>query len=277
MTDIELQRSQMQSSFALVIPCFNEESRLDREAFVEMLRRTPSIRLVFVDDGSSDGTLNVLRRIQVEFEAAVEVLIQPVNKGKAEAVRVGMLHAIDLGVDLVGFWDADLATPLDAVFDLLGVLSRRNDVDWVLGARVQLLGRDIRRRAIRHYLGRVFATAASVVLSMPVYDTQCGAKLFRVSKDLREVLSRPFVSRWVFDVEMLMRLSKIRSRDGGRPAVSSVFEFPLQQWMDVGGSKVKSGDFLKAALELIRIWRDPLPTSTAPQLPAESHSSRSGV
>jgi len=159
----------------------------------------------------------------------VDVLVQPENRGKAEAVRAGMRRASTGGSNLVGFWDADLATPLDAVMDLLGVISRRTDIDWVLGARVQLLGRDIRRRAIRHYLGRVFATAASIVLSMPVYDTQCGAKLFRVSTELDEVLSRPFVSRWVFDVEMLARLAKIRRRDGNRPAVESVFEFPLQQ------------------------------------------------
>lgn len=246
----------------LVVPCFNETDRLDLAAFARFLSDVPQARVLFVDDGSSDGTRQMLEGFAANWSARASVLAQTENRGKAEAVRRGMLQACQGEIDLVGFWDADLATPLDAVLDLMGVLSRRTDIDWVLGARVQLLGRDIRRRAARHYLGRIFATAASVVLQMPVYDTQCGAKLFRVSADLREVISRPFVSRWVFDVEMLARLSKIRSRDSARPAVESVFEFPLQQWYDVGGSKVRSGDFLKAAFELFRIWRDPLPAES---------------
>lgn len=261
------------AQLSLVIPCYNEAERLDLTAFARFLDDVPQANLLFVDDGSTDGTRAMLEAFAAAQADRVDVLVQPENRGKAEAVRAGMRRASTGGSNLVGFWDADLATPLDAVMDLLGVISRRTDIDWVLGARVQLLGRDIRRRAIRHYLGRVFATAASIVLSMPVYDTQCGAKLFRVSTELDEVLSRPFVSRWVFDVEMLARLAKIRRRDGNRPAVESVFEFPLQQWTDVGGSKVRSGDFLKASIELLRIWRDPLPGVSPARSTAESQES----
>lgn len=244
----------------LVIPCYNEETRLDLDAFDEALRGRSDIRLLFVDDGSTDRTA---RRIADYIERVgddrAQLLSLSINSGKAEAVRCGLLQAIRDGASIVGFWDADLATPLEAIFDLLGVLSRRPDIDWVLGARVQLLGRDIQRRALRHYLGRVFATAASIVLSMPVYDTQCGAKLFRVTEELREVLSWRFVSRWVFDVEMISRFAKIRMRDRRAPAVKSIFEYPLQRWTDVAGSKVRSGDFIKASVELLQIWRAQLP------------------
>ena len=75
-----------------------------------------------------------------------------------------------------------------------------------------MMGTDIRRSAVRHYTGRLFATAGSLVLGVPVYDTQCGAKAFRVTDALRAALAEPFVSRWAFDVEVLGRL--LRSTDG---------------------------------------------------------------
>ena len=139
------------------------------------------------------------------------------NQGKAEAVRRGILEAITDGPALVGFWDADLSTPLTVVDDFLDVAAKRPDVDLILGSRVLLMGRDIRRRARRHYVGRVFATAASLALDLPVYDTQCGAKVFRVNEALRRVMSAPFRSPWVFDVEILARYVAVPVDDGGPP------------------------------------------------------------
>ncbi len=122
----------------------------------------------------------------------------------------------------------------------------------VFGARVRLLGRKIERRPIRHYLGRVFASLASMVLQLPIYDTQCGAKLFRVTPDLLEVLDLPFESRWIFDVEIIARFLTLHRMDTdfGKRAI---YESPLHQWEDVAGSKVKMFDFVTSFWELIRI------------------------
>ena len=249
----------MSRELTIVVPCYNEEHRLDFEKFKRFLVASPEAELIFVDDGSTDGTRSLLEKHAAVPNSRLSLLVQQQNGGKAEAVRCGMLKAIDDGATLVGFWDADLATPLDAIDDFLGVLRRHPEMDWVIGARIQLLGRDVRRRAMRHYLGRVFATAASMVLDMPIYDTQCGAKIFRASPELREIVSRPFLSRWVFDVEMIARFARIRARDNGRPAAASIFELPVSRWADIKGSKVKSTDFIKASFELLRIWRDRLP------------------
>ena len=125
-----------------------------------------------------------------------------------------------------------------------------------MGSRVALLGRDIRRSAVRHFTGRVFATAASIVLGLPVYDTQCGAKLFRVTPRFQELVSQPFRTRWIFDVEILARMvseTKPTNSDFARP---TIYEYPLERWHDVQGSRLKLLDFVVAGIDLAAIyWR----------------------
>jgi hypothetical protein len=179
----------------------------------------------------------------------------PRNSGKAEAVRQGMLKALTQDPAFVGYWDADLATPLDAIPQFMDVLSAKPELQLAIGSRVRLLGRSIDRRPTRHYLGRVFATAASLVLRLPVYDTQCGAKLIRVSPATRGLFAQPFRTNWVFDVELLARFLQSYPRKTGFSAVDSIYEIPLIEWRDVEGSKVKARDFFKSFFELLAIYR----------------------
>ena len=237
-----------------MIPCYNEGERFPVESFAAFLETHPRFGLVLVNDGSRDDTLAVLTRLAARYPAQASVLDLQPNGGKAEAVRRGLLAAIDQGPDLVGFWDADLATPLDAVDLFERLLSGRPDIEWVIGARVKLLGRNVERQAVRHYLGRVFATAASFTLGIPIYDTQCGAKMFRVREVLKESLEQPFGSRWVFDVELIGRFISRLGADGIPDPANRVYEYPLPRWVDVQGSKVKPTDFFKAFAELIGIW-----------------------
>mmetsp|Transcript_20896 Transcript_20896/g.51341 ORF Transcript_20896/g.51341 Transcript_20896/m.51341 type:complete len:197 (+) Transcript_20896:2-592(+) len=155
---------------------------------------------------------------------------------------MGMAHAIEragLGEgDFVGFWDADLATPLDTIPPFARILEGSRSMEMVFGARVALLGRDIQRKADRHYLGRIFATLASMVLDLRIYDTQCGAKLFRVTQDLRLALSRPFTSGWIFDVELIARFITQKVAAGATPCHDVIYEYPLERWHDVAGSKL---------------------------------------
>jgi dolichyl-phosphate beta-glucosyltransferase len=238
----------------IVVPCYNEADRLNADAFRAYLESPASASVVFVNDGSTDQTLALLKRLAEEMPAKVRVFDKQPNAGKAEAVRYGMLQALNTpDVAYVGFWDADLATPLDAVADLLGVLSSLPKVEIVLGSRVRLMGRHIERQPARHYLGRVFATFASIILGLPLYDTQCGAKLFRVTPSLIKILDRPFLSRWIFDVEMIARFVRLHPDDGQINEL--VYEFPLYCWKDIPGSKLRSRDFYRAIGELWTIKR----------------------
>ncbi len=238
----------------LVVPCYDEARRLRPDAFVAALDLFPRLRLRFVDDGSKDETLRVLEGLRARRPERVVVQSLPKNGGKAEAVRQGVVAAAAAGDAVVGYWDADLATPFDELPGFVAVLDASPEVDVVVGSRVKLLGRRVERRFHRHVYGRAFATAVSLMLGLPVYDTQCGAKLLRMTPAVRGAFEAPFQSRWIFDVELLMRLVGRWQREG-LEAAARIVEVPLSTWTDVPGSKVTPRDALRAAGELARLGR----------------------
>jgi dolichyl-phosphate beta-glucosyltransferase len=237
----------------VVVPCYNEARRLQPERFSEFLAEDSLIEFLFVNDGSKDATLSVLEVLRARHPDRVQILDKKINGGKAEAVRSGMLQAMaSQSVTVTGFWDADLATPLYVIPRLLAKLVEEPGLEMVFGSRVRLLGHAIHRQTLRHYLGRCFATAVSIMLGLPVYDTQCGAKLFRITSTLRLILTAPFLSRWIFDVEIIERFMAIHNRDGDY-AFNVIYEYPLPRWEDVAGSKVRPTDFFVAFYELLKI------------------------
>jgi len=240
------------SKILIVVPCFNEASRLSVEAYRQFLSANERFGFLFVNDGSTDGTREVLESLKTHSPGRVEVLHLKPNRGKAEAVRAGMLKGMEDKPDFIGFWDADLATPLEVLPYFMDRFDGKPERLMVFGSRVKLLGHDIRRQPLRHYLGRVFATFASAVLGLPVYDTQCGAKIFRVQGPLARMIEKPFLSRWIFDVELIARFLEIQ-RPSLPEAEQMIYELALPAWYDVAGSKVKPADFFKAIGELWRI------------------------
>ena len=238
----------------LVIPCYNEADRLDATAFTAALAANPWLDLCFVNDGSTDRTDERLAELAAAAPERVHVLTLPQNRGKAEAVRRGLQWGAAHS-SYCGFWDADLSAPLTELPALWAVFDREPAVAWVFGIRLRTLGRAIVRRPLRHYLGRVFATVTSLLLAIDSYDTQCGAKLFRVTPLLSAVLAEPFQSRWIFDVELLLRADALLRASGGPPLDTLVSEQPLTIWRHQQGSKVRPTDFLRAMLELWMVRR----------------------
>lgn len=235
-----------------VVPCYNEAARLDLAAFETLLELGP-VHLLFVDDGSTDATAELLGRFVSAHEGRAALHRMPKNSGKGEAVRTGLRRAIADGAPFVGYADADLATP-PAELARLASFAVASTHEVVMGSRIARAGARIERRPARHYLGRFFATYASLLLDARVYDTQCGAKVLRASTRLSRALEVPFVSRWVFDIELLARL--MNDRDNPMP-FSHVIEIPLDRWEDVGGSKIRAaavpriaGDILRASVEI---------------------------
>lgn len=233
----------------VVIPCYNEEQRLGGADLVTFLDSHPNVSFCLVDDGSADRTLSVLRRLQKQRPDRFLVHRLNPNGGKAEAVRAGVRHVAAVGPwPIIGYWDADLSTPLAEVDTLLIVLRENPGCLLAMGSRVKRLGSRIERRVARHVLGRLFAVCASVVLGFPVYDSQCGAKLFR--RDSVDVFfSAPFLTRWLFDLEMLARLRN----HVGVAGMDRAREVPLGQWREVGGSKLRLSEMIHVPLELLKI------------------------
>jgi len=239
-------------SCVIIVPCYNEEHRFQADAFERSLRHDPDSDFLFVNDGSRDRTRHVLADFVERHPDRCRLLDLEQNVGKAEAVRRGVLQALTDEPTCFGFWDADLATPLHAIPTLRHLLETRPELNMVFGSRVRMLGRNIERKTFRHYAGRVFATLASLILKLAVYDTQCGAKLFRNTPAVAQQFDEPFRTSWIFDVEIIARYAQAVPQ---QQLETSIYEYPLTEWRDVAGSKVKPRDFFKAAWELRTIQR----------------------
>ena len=211
------------------------------------LPEDPLLLFVFVDDGSSDGTESVLRRLARPQDT---VLRLDVNQGKAEAVRLGMLFALEnvcpATCQWIGFWDADFATPLSEAPLFLSFAATYPNPSAIWGSRVYRAGARIERNFKRHVFGRAFATFAKLVLGLETYDSQCGSKIFRRSKVL-PAFGQPFISRWLFDIELYFRLERVGAL---------IVEYPLQSWRDVSGGTIRISRLIFNVLrDVYRIWR----------------------
>ncbi len=235
---------------SIVVPCYNEGSRLDLDEFRRYIQAQADVDFCFVDDGSRDNTFELVSKFAAQFPERVRVEKNAQNMGKAEAVRTGVMASLsDEKYDFVGYFDADLSTPLSQIKPLRLMLESNPQTLFVLGSRFRHMGAQIERNELRHYLGRVFSTFASMIVELPVYDTQCGAKLIR-AQTARYLFEKPFLSRWLFDVELLARLIV---KNGRSEVINQVVEVPLQVWIEKGDSRLNFKSLIRVPLELLRI------------------------
>ena len=232
----------------ICVPCYNESRRLNKAAFLSYVNEHRDVAFLFVNDGSKDDTLNILTEFVEEHENLLVFNLEQ-NGGKAEAVRQGMMYINqNFQSHYIGFWDADLATPLNELSNFMTIIQQQN-FDMVTGLRLMRLGAKVKRKTSRHYLGRIFATFAAMILHIAVYDTQCGAKLYKAEL-VPYLFEEKFSTRWLFDIEILARYLQRYDRD---KAKSCIYEYPLFTWEDKSGSQVKVKDFVKAPIELWKI------------------------
>jgi len=242
----------------LVVPCFNEGLRLEVEKFDSLIRDT-RVNLLFVNDGSTDSTLQKISEIQQRNPLYVDVISLGTNSGKGEAIRVGLLKATSTGYDQVGFMDADFAVPTDEVARFLGEINRFPDKCVFFGSRVQLLGAEIFRTFKRYLFGRIFATLASVSIKENIYDTQCGMKVFRTNLELIESLQKRFRTRWLFDLELIKRLNQNVVQDPNSSWIrENGIEIPLRKWNEVEGSKFSFVAQIRTFLQLVILIKESL-------------------
>lgn len=222
------------------------------EEFRSYFLQHENMHFIFVNDGSTDHTQDRLQLLQQGFEAQVSIHTLAENQGKAEAVRQGMQAAYLKKVyDYIGYFDADLATPLTEIDYFYDMCYQSFTHKLIIGSRIKRMGANIERSPVRHYLGRIFSTFASLILGLPVYDTQCGAKFFEQS--LVPILcSQPFLSKWLFDVELFARAKKVL---GEKEIYQQTIEIPLSTWIEKGDSRIKWTDLIQVPLQLWKIYQ----------------------
>ncbi len=235
--------SENKKRICLVIPCYNEEDRLKLGEYSKFSDR---IYFLFVNDGSSDGTQKML---EDEASGFADVLSLEKNSGKAEAVRRGMMHLKTLPfyneIGFAGFWDADLATPLAELDGMLKVADGTSPgAAAVFGSRICRPGSVIQRSMARHLISRIFCSLFRTLYGIQTYDSQCGAKIIRKSF-LDKAFDKTFVSRWIFDVEIILRLKGCE-----------IIEYPVSRWTDIKGSKVmKFGSAVVILVDMFKLWK----------------------
>ena len=229
----------------IIIPCYNEANRLHLEAFLNFARQHRQVSFIFVDDGSKDLTINLLCGAMAALPDQIDVLMMSQNAGKAEAVRHGLKFAAKRGDRYVGFLDADLATPLNAINDFISVADRLDNIDVVFGSRAGGLGRRVYRDFHRKLISLVCAAMGRMATGLALKDTQCGAKLFRNTVHLRNCLDVPFTAGWLFDVELFLRIS-----NPDRKTRKNFFEYPVLEWTEIPGSNIKFSDIIRGGFKM---------------------------
>jgi glycosyltransferase involved in cell wall biosynthesis len=232
----------------LIIPVYNEELRFN-ETYFDSIIRNENVGLIFVNDGSKDRTRVILGEYQSKNTSRVKLINLDKNQGKATAIRLGMLEAKTQNWEWIGFLDADGAFPVEVVEKaLIGLTQTSGEIQSLWFSRVKLAGSRIERNWIRHFLGRVIVTLITSGLSNCPYDTQAGFKVFRRNLSMSELWEAPFRTRWLFDVEIFLRLKELHLSN-------YIKEIPVEAWEDKAGSKLGYKTFFRIIIEMTSIWK----------------------
>ena len=235
-------------TLAIVIPCYNEANRLPVKSYKSFLNKARDVSIFFINDGSSDETGHQINEMVMEFNEHVHLISLKKNKGKGNAVFEGF-HFVLNNHDFkkIAFLDADLATSLEECYQLTDYVEGK--ISLVFGSRILKLDNNIKRKWYRFFFGRLVATAISKSLKLSLYDSQCGCKIFDTSL-ADKIFVEPFLSKWLFDVEIFFRAIKIYGRKNIKEHIKEV---PLNEWVDTPDSRVSPWYFFRLWLDLYKI------------------------
>ncbi len=235
----------------IIIPCYNEEKRLNVDAFINFVQKDNDFHLCFVNDGSKDNTLEVLKDIQSHNPLKVSIIDMKKNSGKAAAVRAGARYLHSRGdMEFIGFIDADLSTDFEDFDGLLKTLKTNRKLSFVFGSRAKDASENIEKNRVRAMISKFINILIIFILGLPILDTQCGAKVFKAEL-VPVIFNKSFFSRWLFDVEMFIKMKK---HFGKTAIMKKIHEQPLKRWVHMEDSKLGLKDSLEIPYRLISIW-----------------------
>ena len=232
----------------LFVPLYNEAKRPNVEEYISSISQLQGLNLVLVNDGSSDDTSTILKRLR---GSNIEIVDFPTNQGKGEALRNAMReYLLQNEVEIVGYLDCDGAFPKSAVETFLRTGAEKiqsGNFQVCIASRIMLSGRDVVREAKRHYISRILITLIGFRYSFMPYDSQSGLKIFRVTHVLTDSLKNPFRTKWLFDIELLSRLDRMSHE-------KLIWEEPVMAWADKPGSHLRLRNFANIFKEVITLY-----------------------
>ena len=204
----------------VIIPAYNEEERIG-ETLKEYLEFLEHLRvdILVVINGTTDNTLEIVKKYPVKY-------LNFEKGGKGFAIIQGFKYALENKYDLIGYVDADLASPPEAFYELIEEI---NDYDGIIANRWKKESIITNRTFKRKIMSWGFNLLVRLILHLPQTDTQCGNKLFK-RKAIETIIDNLTVERWEFDIDLLYNLKKKKLK---------IKQIPTT-WEDKEGSKIGS-------------------------------------
>ena len=231
----------------VIVPCFNEEFRLNIDYWNELISIS-DYNWIFVNDGSTDETKKKLEQIK-----GIKILELTQNSGKAEAIRAGINHAMeyeDKDDLVISYLDSDSAfeiKDIKRIFKVFRDKLEKDEIDSVWASRVALAGRGIFRSTTRHHLSRIIITIIGFSDKKLPYDPQTGFKIFYLNPRVKQIFSDKFRTRWFFDIEILRRWESVKGSG------LKIWEEPVDYWYEMTGSKINKFQYFRILTELLYV------------------------
>jgi glycosyltransferase involved in cell wall biosynthesis len=230
------------SDLTIIVPVYNESKRWNVDFWNELINCT-SAKFIFVNDGSTDNSLELIFHLQASERVLCVNL--PTNVGKAQAIAKGLSAASTHNSIYLGYLDADSAFNVQDIIRIIELSTEKIEnegFDSIWSSRILLGGRTIERKLWRQWFSRLIATILGFAFPGLPYDTQSGFKLWKREQILTTHFDYQFNTKWYLDLELFVKISNEHKN-------FRIWEEPVLYWKDVGGSKI-------AGKQLLIILRD---------------------
>lgn len=232
----------MSVKLSVVIPCYNEQARFHdgfNHYYSYLTKQKYSWELIFVNDGSSDKTLELMKT-EIKRKSNVKLISYSKNRGKGYAICQGIKNAKG---DCILFSDLDHSVPIETIETFFKYFQKGFEV--VIGSR-RVKGSQIstRQHPFREFLGRGFTLLVRSIIDWKIQDATCGFKAFK-KQVAQKIFNNITIYDWAFDAEILFLCKKFKIKLTQAPV----------SWSDVKGSKVSlKKDVLNSLRGLIKIY-----------------------
>jgi len=243
-----IQKSKHQ--YSLIIPCNNEEKKFPFKYFLHFAQKNPEVLLCFVNNGSMDNTLGMIRGMQTDSPQNICVYLLDKIVDKVEAVRQGMMYiSKNSSVQLLGYLDTDLDTKPEEWLEMAKHKDQNPKFGAIVGRRFQRFGANINTDDKSSLFSRIIKMVIQLILKSPFQNIYRGAKIFE--RNLVPFLfNRPFIAPWLIDVEIFLRLQK---KFGRSTLQKGILEFPLVKWKETSDSGLQLKQTIKTPFQLLKL------------------------